>query len=236
MLGYIAAAVIYTNAQRPSVIQYMEVNEYLNRVQTTKREVIEVAKHKTGRYRGPAKLVIDEPFTKDLLERYHRNIRRQLTVASVALHNRFFLLHNGKEFRKVYEVMRSIAIQFGMDLPTPTTYRKVIATEAKETLKMEEIETLQDHMGHSKETAQRHYQVHTTKAAIQSHTKIKQLAYQKFTNKQSLMILKEWPLENGKTPSLKLCNLISRKYHMDKTAQQIQDRWKTLFKKNNKQH
>lgn len=47
----------------------MEVNEYLSGVQTTKREVVEVTKHKTRRYRGPVKLVIDEPLTKDLLER-----------------------------------------------------------------------------------------------------------------------------------------------------------------------
>jgi len=208
----------------------METDEYLKRERANATEVIQVAKHKTGRYRGPAKLVIKEPTTIMLLQKYYMFIRKPMNAANTSLDKRFFLLPNGSELRKVYEMMQMVATQFEKELPTPTTHRKVIATKAKDKINTTEAKLLQDHMGHSEQTSHRYYQVHTTEAAIQSHATIRQLSDRTFSNKEIAKILHEWPLETNKTPSLLFCSLICNKYNIQKDGKQVQDKWKALYK------
>ena len=230
IISYLAAIVIYENGQRPSVVQYMETSEYLARTKVQGNEIIQVAKHKTGLSKGPAKIVVSNQMFADLLHAYHENIRRKIKPASQELNGRFFLSPTGMELKKVYELMSKEASHFDINLPTPTSYRKVIASEAIEVLKAEEIDLLQKHMSHSKHTAEAYYQKPSETAAIKAHNNIKKLSQRRgFSNKEDKKILKEWPL-TYKTPSLSLCKLMIKKYNIAKDAQQIQDRWKYLNK------
>jgi len=81
---------------------------------------------------------------------------------------------------------------------------------------------------------EKYYQKTMVNAALQCHDNIQKLAQQRgrSSHKEDIKILKEWPLQTeAETTSLILCRLISRKYSTDKTAQQIQDRYKYLCKK-----
>ena len=232
IISYLAAIMIYENGQRPSVVQYMDTSEYLARTKLKGHEIIQVAKHKTGLSKGPAKIVVSNPLFANLLQAYNDNIRTKVKAASEALNGRFFLLPTGMELRKVFELMNKEAARFNISLPTPTNHRKILASDAMEMLKSEEIDLLQKHMSHSKNTAETYYQKPSQTAALKAHSNIKRLSRRRaFTNKEDQYILKEWPSKHD-TPPLSLCGLIVKKYNIiSKNAQQIQDRWKYLNKK-----
>jgi len=236
IIAYIAANLIYDNGQRPAVVQNMTISEYKKRLLINDTEIIQVAKHKSSVHKGPAKIVISSKTIMNLLQQYYVNIRQCMQAANDELNKRFFLLPTGMEVRKVYELMNSVALRFGTHLPTPTTHRKVIASEAPQYLSKEDVTLLQDYMSHSKYTAETYYQKTTVTAALHSHDNIKRLTNKRqgFSSKEDLKILKEWPLSSDAgTPPLTLCRLISSKYNIDKSPQKIQDRWKYLYKKHN---
>jgi len=233
VLGYLAAQLIYTNAQRSGVVQYMTINEYMKRQQLHDNTIIQVHKHKTSRRKGPAQIVINNSMVINHLNDYFLHIRTPLRAANEELEERMFLMATGTEFRKVYETINNIAEQFDLSVPTPTTHRKMVASDATEELAPQDVEILQDHMSHSRSTAERYYQKKTVNAALRSHHNIDKLVQNRgFTHEQSSNITREWPLTSSKTPSLRFCELIGLKYKFDKTPQQIQDRWKYLHKRN----
>jgi len=233
VIAYISAHLIYSNGQRPGTIQYMETNEYQQRVFEDDSEVIVVKRHKTSRSRGPAQIVIEtNSFISELLQQYCENIRSTIVGQNNTLQNRFFILHNGGEYRKVYEYMERVAEKFKLLLPAPTTHRKVITTNASENASTETLLNIQDHMSHTKRTSERFYQLRTTKKAIKAQKAIQSITDSRhFTGTQDRQLLHEWPLGQKKTPPLSLRDLISSKYQMDKTPQQIQDHWKALLRK-----
>jgi len=160
-----------------------------------------------------------------------------MQAANEQLEKRFFLLPTGMEVRKVFELMNSVALRFGIHLPTPTTHRKVIASEAPQYLDTKDVALLQDYMSHSKYTAEKYYQKTTISAALHSHSSIKRLTQKRqgFSLKEDAKIVKEWPLSSeAGTPSLTLCRLISSKHNITKSPQKIQDRWKYLWKRHNR--
>ncbi|XP_065919567.1 uncharacterized protein [Dysidea avara] len=232
VIGYLAANLIYDNGQRPGVIQYMEINEYLERRSIDGHEITLVCKHKTGIQRGPAKVVVSNQMIISLLQAYYENIRMKLEAVNQQMTKRFFLLPSGNEFRKVYELMNAIALEFNISLPTPTSHRKLISTDASEHLSAEEMALLHKYMSHSSQTSDKYYQKTTFTAAIKSHKNIEVLSQKRrgFTAKQDKDLLMEWP--NTNTPPLSVCRLIATKYRISKDAQQIQDRLKYLLKKN----
>jgi len=220
------------NAQRSGVVQYMTIDEYLARKQVQNTIVIQVHKHKTSRKKGPAQIVIDSKIVIDHLNDYFEYIRKPLVAASRKLEERMFLMQSGMEFRKVYEVINDIAEKFSLTLPTPTTHRKMVSTDASEELASQDVEILQAHMSHSRKTAERYYQKKTIDAAVRSHLNISKIVQNRgFTQQHNACIMKEWPLTASKAPPLSLCRLIGSKHNIDKTPQQIQDRWKYLCKK-----
>jgi len=66
VIAYLAASLIYDNGQRPGVAQYTEIDEYLKQC-IDRQETIQILKHKTGKQRGPAKLVVSNPMIINLL-------------------------------------------------------------------------------------------------------------------------------------------------------------------------
>ena len=234
VIAYLAANLIYDNGQRPGVVQYMEIDEYLKRQCIDGQEIIQILKHKTGKQRGPAKLVVSNPMIINLLQMYYTIIRQPQKAISEQIEKRFFLLPSGSEFKKVYELKSAIALEFDITPPTPTSYCKMIASDASEHLSSKDVGNLQIHMSHSKQTCERYYQKQTFTAALKSHDSIEMLAQhrKRFTQKEDKNILIEWPVATDtKTPPLSLCRMIGTKYKIVKDAQQIQDRWKYLYKK-----
>ena len=61
-----------------------------------------------------------------------------MTTASEGLTGHF-LSPTGMELKKVYELMNKEALRFNISLPTPTNHRKILASDAMELLKSEEI-------------------------------------------------------------------------------------------------
>ena len=82
VVSYLEATIIYGNGQEPSVVLYMDTTEYLERTMLKGNKIIWVAKHKTGHFKGPAKIAIDHQMFAYLLKSYHHNIRQKMKVAS----------------------------------------------------------------------------------------------------------------------------------------------------------
>ena len=152
----------------------METSEYLQRTIEDDSAIIVLKRHKTSRTRGPAQVVLkSNSYLTTLLEQYHENIRSTLTGQNAKLQERFFILQNGGEYGKVYEYMQRVAKHFNVLLPTPMIHRKVITTDASETVPAEMLESIQDHMAHSKRTSDKFYQLRTTKKTIKAQKAIK---------------------------------------------------------------
>lgn len=234
VISYIAAQLIYTNTQRPGVVQFMETTEYLNRLTVNGSVVINVCHHKTVTARGPAKIVVTDPLIITLLDEYYNEIRKKLRGQNACLEKRFFLLSNGNEFSKVYQCMKQVATLFHFDLPSPTLNRKMLISDAVESLPSENVKKIQKYMSHSESTSEKYYQFPSTSEAIQTHLQIQKVANKRcFTKQQDKVILKEWPLAIDQTPTTRICELIATKHNIQKSNQQIQDRWKTLKRKLN---
>jgi len=95
VLGYLVAQLIYNNAQRSGVMQYMIM----------KRQQLhcnQVHKHKTSRRKGPAQIVINNSMVINYLKDYLLHIKIPLRAASKELEERMFLM---AEFHKVYETI-----------------------------------------------------------------------------------------------------------------------------------
>jgi len=234
ILGYLAAHILYTNAQRPGVVQYMTINEYEEQKSVQNTVVIQVHKHKTSKKKGPAQVVIRNRMIIDLLHNYYKYIRVPMVAASTELGERLFLMATGTEFRKVYELMNTVAERFHINIPTPTIHRKMVSTDANEQCSPADVGLIQDHMSHSKQTAERYYQTKTIYSAVRSQSHINRIVQNRggFTQREDNVILTEWPLTSCKTPPLSFCKLITSKYCIEKSDQQIQDRWKYLKKRN----
>ena len=234
ILGYLAAHLLYTNAQRPGVVQYMTIKEYEEKKALQNTIIIQVHKHKTSRKKGPAQIVITNRMIIDLLHDYYKYIRMPMIAASTELGERLFLMATGTECRKVYELMSSVAERFNINIPTPTTHRKMVSTDANEQCSPEDERMIQGHMSHSKQTAERYYQTKTIYSAVKSQSHINRIVQNRggFTQKEDKAILTEWPLTLSKTPPLSFCKRLVAKHIIEKTEQQIQDRWKYLHKRN----
>ena len=65
ILAYIAAHIIYKNAQRPGVVQHMEVREFEEREETEDGNfLIQVLHHKTSASSGAANIIVSPQITK----------------------------------------------------------------------------------------------------------------------------------------------------------------------------
>lgn len=231
VIGFLAAKIIYANAQRPGVVQYMEIEEFEARTKEGSMSVIHISHHKTANSHGPARVVINEA-TCELLQKYYVHIRTNMVAKQKEFAQRFFLSASGAEFRKITETLQQLASKYNITLPTPTTYRKVIETAAQKELPADKAALVQKHMSHSMSTCERYYQFPAINDAIATQNDISELASGKhFTPDMDKQITREWPLENTEMPSLITCNKIKDMYDMKKSAQQIQDRWQTLSKR-----
>lgn len=228
VIGFLAAKIIYTNAQRPGVVQYMEIEEFEAKTKEGLMFVIHISHHKTATSHGPARVVINET-TCEMLRKYYSHFRTRMVAKNEEFAKRFFLSASGSEFRKITETLQQLALKYNVSLPTPTTYRKVIETAAQRELPADRAASIQKHMSHSTATCERYYQFPAISDAIATQNDILELATGKhFTQEMDKQILKEWPLHNNEIPPLTTCGVISEMYNMKKTAQQIQERWKTL--------
>ena len=108
--------------------------------------------------------------------------------------------------------------------------RKVTSTSTRENLSNHEALAIHRHMSHTPKTSMRNYQYPDLR--FHWHTKCNYNTTVKnyFSEDEDKIILKEWPITNQATPSLKCCRAIVARYQMTRTAKQLQDRWKTLYK------
>ena len=58
IISYIAAAIVFSNAQRPGVITIMTISEFQQRLNINGKILIQVLHHKTASSMGPANIVI----------------------------------------------------------------------------------------------------------------------------------------------------------------------------------
>ena len=157
VLSFLAANVIFPNAQRPGVVQNMTIAEFTNRKTiSTNKVLIKVFQHKTVAARGPANVVISET-VKNLMLQYLKAIRNNI-IPKPAVKDRFFLTRAGSEFRKITETIHKVAKQYNIPMPTPCLHRKVIATAGQSALDDRDMRSLTSHMAHSAATSARFYQ------------------------------------------------------------------------------
>ena len=166
IISFLAANLIYPNAQRPGIVRNLTVNEFLDRqVIDHDKILIKVFQHKTIAARGPASIVISKTID-NLLSKYYNGVRKSITPKP-SMENRFFLT-TGNEFRKITETIQAIAQKFYLPMPTPCLHRKVIATAGQSSLDDTDMRSLSNHMTHSAATSARFYQfpgAEPTKAA-----------------------------------------------------------------------
>ena len=231
ILAYLSAILIYNNAQRPGIVENMTIDEFMDRQKVGEKKVlIRVFKHKTS-ITGPANVIINCN-TERLMLLYLQKFRANLTPITNKLNNRLFLTYTGNSFRKIYETIKATAETFcHIEMPTPSVYRKLISTTGFSELDERDMRSLNKHMSHSYDTSKRYYQLPPAEKSVVAHntiSKLKKKAF--FTKQEDDPLLKEWPLSNTDTPSLRLCEKIASKYNMNKTKKQLQDRWKTMKK------
>ena len=231
IVAYIAANIIYKNAQRPGVVQHMQIGEFETREETDEGNfLIQVLHHKTSASSGEADLIVSA-HTNELIEEYLGKIRNYMEPKAKYLKNNLFLTPSGNELTKISELIRYIANTYGFDVPNATLNRKVTATSAREHLSQHEALAVHKHMSHAPETSMRSNQFPDIQDSLETQRVINKLQRKKyFTKAEDEKILKEWPTDNKATPSLKTCRAITQKHHLQRTAKQIQDRWKTLVK------
>ena len=91
------------------------------------------------------------------------------------------------------------------------------------------MHSLASHMAHSEATSRKFYQFPSEHEAYEVHNTIKHLNERRcFSEKEDGFLLKECSLNHDTTPTLEICKLIVRKYNINRTAKQLQDRWRTL--------
>ena len=229
VITFLAANIIFNNAQRPGVAQYMTVQEFDERTETgNEQSLIVVMEHKTAML-GPAYIVISSEIDR-LMVSYMKNVRTRVHASECS--TRFFLTNTGKEFCKISEKIAYVARHHNLKTPTACLHRKVISTAGYEKLTPTDYQSLNQHMSHSPHTAYKYYQFpETATKAAAMHDHIVQLTKkQQFTQEEDDLLLTEWPLTVINTPSLEICRDIILKYSIDKSDKQLQDRWRTLKK------
>lgn len=233
VLAYLAAMLMYNNSQRPGVIENMTTEEFESRKdQENNRVLIRVLKHKTASSTGPADIIINK-HCEDIMSRYNNFIRANISPQCEMLEKRFFLTRTGNAFRKISETIQKVAEAYGIQMPTASLHRKVMATTAHsdDTLSEGKMRALNKHMSHSAATSSKYYQLPGSKNAVNMYDTIKELTKRKFfTTKEDGILMKEWPIEKAATPTLELCRRITERYSMQRSAKQLQDRWVTLSK------
>ena len=234
ILSYIAASIIFPNAQRPGVVQHMTLPEYEEREYIEDKIIIRVMNHKTSASRGPASIIITSELEK-IINRYVKYIRNNTTPQTDELKENLFLTMAGNEFKKISETIQSVAIKFNIHTPSPNIHRKVIATEGRKNLDDGKMRSLATHMAHTETTSRKFYQFPSDHEAFEVHNTIKQLIERRsFNEEEDSKLLQEYPLINETTPPLEICKLIVKKYELERTPKQIQDRWRTLKNRINK--
>ena len=115
VITFLAANVIFSNAQRPGVVQYMTVEEFEQRIETGNKQIlIAVIEHKTA-VLGPAHIVISSE-VETLMIGYLNNVRVRVHASQYS--TRFFLTYTGNEFCKISEKIAHVAKQFNVKTPT----------------------------------------------------------------------------------------------------------------------
>lgn len=157
VISFLAANLIYANAQRPGIVKNMTTYEFNDRTKIADNKVlIKVFEHKTIAARGPANVVIATTI-ENLMVKYHQGIRMDI-IPQQGMENRFFLSHSGNEFRKITETIQKIAKKFDLPMPSACLHRKVIATAGHKHLDDQDMRSLSSHMAHSAATSARFYQ------------------------------------------------------------------------------
>lgn len=124
IISYLAAAIIYSNAQRPGIVQNMMISEYEDRQALDGKILIRVLNHKTSTFRGPANVIIT-PELEYTINKYLKLIRQKLTPKQEEYSDKLFLTNSGNEFKKISEKIMFTAKSFGIHVPTAGLYRKV---------------------------------------------------------------------------------------------------------------
>ena len=97
IIAYVAANIIYNNAQRPGVVQHMTIEEYQNKEEDEEGQfVIKVLHHKTSSSSGEADIVIDKD-VDSIIQRYLGNIRGNVIPDDKTLADRLFLTQTSNE-------------------------------------------------------------------------------------------------------------------------------------------
>ena len=225
---------MFTNAQRPSTIENMTVEEYSKRKEIEPgKYIIRVVVHKTA-LNGPVNLIYHNDM-EECLFRYYTLLRPLVTPQTKKLSELFFLTPTGRRFNKITETIKKVANRIThVILPTSTTYRKVITTEAlkDDELSEKQVRAVEDNMAHSIQTSRRFYYLPGTSKATDAHCTIEMISKKHyFSNDKDNILMKEWPLTSKSTPPLEACRVIIMKYKLLKKDKQVQDRWITLSKK-----
>lgn len=172
IISYLAANLIYSNAQRPGIVKNMTKDEFIDRKRISANKVlIKVFEHKTIAARGPANVVIST-FIEKFMVKYYEDIRMHITPKE-GMEDKFFLSYSGNEFRKITEMIKKTAKQFNLPMPTACLHRKVIATAGQKHLDDKGMRSLSSHMAHSSATSARFYQfpgTEPTQAAVMYDT------------------------------------------------------------------
>lgn len=118
----------------------------------------------------------------------------------------FLLTSTGNQFTKVSETVRNIGLDYDIVIPTAGLHRKVIATQAYESVDDSTMRKLNMHMNHSAATSSLYYQHPHQKQAINIHSTTQNLrAKRYFGTEEDQHILREYPLDNNQTPTLEIC-------------------------------
>ena len=228
IISYIAATMIFNNAQRPGVVRHMTIAEYESRECIDDNMIIRVLNHKTATSRGPASIVITAHL-EGMINKYLKYIRNTIVPQTNDLKENLFLTYAGNEFKKISESIQSVASKFDIFTPSASVHRKVIASEGRQCLDERGMRTLASHMAHSEATSQKFYQFPSENEAFEVHNTIKNLnARRCFSPKEDGYLLQEYALDNDNTPTLEICKLIVQKYGLNRMPKQMQDRWRTL--------
>lgn len=228
IICYIAASMIFNNAQRPGVVRHMTISEYKQREYIDDKVVITVLNHKTSTSQGPASIVITTEL-EEMINQYLTYVRKTIVANTDELKDNLFLTITGNEFKKICETIQLVASKFDLSTPSPSVHRKVIASEGRKYLDEGGMRSLASHMSHSETTSRKFYQFPSEHEAYEVHNTIKHLnARRCFSEKEDWSLLKEYSLNNDTTPTLEVCKLIVKKYELNRSAKQLQDRWRTL--------
>ena len=232
LTAYCAARLIYGNGQRSGVVENLTMDEFQKRTEgEDNKTIITCHEHKTGP-QGAADLVMDKE-DDELLEFYLKNVRRHIPSNDETKHL-FFLTTNGKRYTQVYRKLKdamSTTSRESPTLPTPSTYRVVVRTNAAQHQPDHILRNVAKHMCHSSETARQYYTYSNTSDAIAAHDVINDMAKRRrWTDEETDRLLKEWPLANRR-PELKTCAFLKEKCTLERTPKNIQDKWRQLKEK-----